>query len=116
MSNAKETPRQKMISLMYLVLTCLLALNVSREVLQGFVTINESLETTNANFSGNTQKIMAALEDAIEKGHHEYSPYFAKAKEVTRLTQVTYTYIDSLKHQLVKYTENEPGADTLELS
>ena len=37
MSAGKETPRQKMIGMMYLVLTALLALNVSKEILQGFV-------------------------------------------------------------------------------
>lgn len=116
MSNAKETPRQKMISLMYLVLTAMLALNVSKEVLQGFVTINESLETTNANFSGNTQKIMQALDEAIQNGHHEYSPYYAKATQVTQMTQLTYNYIDSLKRKIVQYTEDVKGADTMKLA
>ena len=51
MSSSKETPRQKMIGMMYLVLTCLLALNVSREVLQGFVTINDSIETKQQLYS-----------------------------------------------------------------
>ena len=36
MAGAKETPRQKMISLMYLVFIAMLALNVSKEVLDGF--------------------------------------------------------------------------------
>ena len=47
MSGAKETPRQKMIAMMYLVLTALLALNVSVEVLDAFSTVNEGLEATN---------------------------------------------------------------------
>lgn len=116
MSNAKETPRQKMISLMYLVLTCMLALNVSREVLQGFVNINESLETTNANFTNNTQKIMEAMDAAIKQGHHEFVPYYAKAKQVTRLSQNAFDYVDRLKKKIVQYTEDVKGADTLQLS
>ena len=43
MSSGKETPRQKMIGMMYLVLTALLALNVSKEILQGFVMVDESI-------------------------------------------------------------------------
>ena len=39
----KETPRQKMIGMMYLVLTALLALNISKEVLNGFVKVEEQL-------------------------------------------------------------------------
>ncbi len=48
-TNCPETPRQRMISMMYLVLTALLALNVSVEILNAFVTVNESMEKTNAN-------------------------------------------------------------------
>ncbi len=115
MSNAKETPRQKMISLMYLVLTCLLALNVSRDVLLGFVNINEGLETTNKNFSANTKVIMEAFRDAIQQGRHEFEPYYKQACRATRLTDSVCVYIDSLKKELIKYTENKDGADTLTL-
>ena len=48
MSLPKE-PRQKMINIMYLVLTALLALNVSSEILNAFKTVNKSLENTNEN-------------------------------------------------------------------
>ena len=43
MSGAKETPRQKLIGLMYLVLMAMLAMNVSKDVLDAFITINGSL-------------------------------------------------------------------------
>jgi hypothetical protein len=46
MAGAKETPRQKMIGMMYLVLTALLALNISKEVLNGFVKVETSLRNT----------------------------------------------------------------------
>jgi gliding motility-associated protein GldM len=116
MSNAKETPRQKMIGMMYLVLTCLLALNVTKEVLQGFVTINESIETTNSNFTANTQKMLNSLQDAITNGKNEAKPYYAKAKEVTQLSQTTFDYITTLKQNIQQYTENVKGADTMKLA
>jgi TorA maturation chaperone TorD len=47
MAGLKETPRQKMIGMMYLVLTALLALQVSDALLQKFVLLNNSLETAN---------------------------------------------------------------------
>jgi gliding motility-associated protein GldM len=115
MSSAKETPRQKMISMMYLVLTCLLAINVSREVLDGFVTINESIEVTNSSFTSNTKKIMLAFDDAIQQGHHECRPYYAKAKTVTQLSQGAYDYVEKVKKEVVRFTENREGADTLQL-
>ena len=51
MAGYKETPRQKMISMMYLVLTALLALNVSKEILDAFLVVNESIVVTNENFN-----------------------------------------------------------------
>jgi gliding motility-associated protein GldM len=47
MAGGKETPRQKMIGMMYLVLTALLALNVSKEILQAFVTMDKNTQTSN---------------------------------------------------------------------
>ena len=47
MAGGKETPRQKMIGMMYLVLTALLALNVSKQIVSAFITINDKLEASN---------------------------------------------------------------------
>lgn len=116
MAGAKETPRQKMIGMMYLVLTCLLALNVSKEVLEGFVTINESIENTNSNFTTNTKLMMDALDDAIKNGRNEVKPYYEKSKEVVKLAQGTYDYVDELKNDIKQYTEDVKGADTMKLS
>jgi hypothetical protein len=43
-----KEPRQKMINMMYLVLTALLALNVSSEILNAFKTVNNSINASNA--------------------------------------------------------------------
>jgi gliding motility-associated protein GldM len=116
MAGAKETPRQKMIGMMYLVLTCLLALNVSKEVLQGFVTINENIETTNSNFSNNTSLMLKAFDDAIKNGHPEVKGYYEKAKLACTKTQKTYDYIEILKQQVKQYTEAVSCADTMRLA
>ena len=65
MAGGKETPRQKMIGMMYLVLTALLALNVSKEILNSFVLINDSLEVTNQNFTGKNQSQYSAFDAAL---------------------------------------------------
>ncbi|UKN03285.1 hypothetical protein K6119_07130 [Paracrocinitomix mangrovi] len=46
MAGGKETPRQKMIGMMYLVLTALLALNVSKQVIAAFITLNNKLDAS----------------------------------------------------------------------
>ncbi|MFN2422275.1 MAG: gliding motility protein GldM, partial [Cryomorphaceae bacterium] len=61
MAGGKETPRQKMIGMMYLVLTALLALNVSKEILDAFITINDGLETTKVTFDGKLSQQYAAF-------------------------------------------------------
>jgi len=49
MAGAKETPRQKMIGMMYLVLTALLALNVSKQIVSAFITLNNKLDLNASN-------------------------------------------------------------------
>jgi hypothetical protein len=51
MAGGKETPRQKLIGMMYLVLMAMLALNVSVTVLDAFVVVDEGLTKTTMNFS-----------------------------------------------------------------
>ena len=58
-ANCPETPRQKMIGMMYLFLTAMLALNVSKDILNAFVVVNNGLEETNTNFDN---KIKSAAE------------------------------------------------------
>jgi hypothetical protein len=64
MSLPKE-PRQKMINMMYLVLTALLALNVSAEILNAFKTVNTSLEKTNTVVGASTETIIASLTEKL---------------------------------------------------
>ena len=68
MGGGKETPRQKMIGLMYLVLMALLAMNVSKEIINAFVTLNNKLESSieqvesfNVNLSGVLDTKLATL-------------------------------------------------------
>jgi len=49
MGGGNESPRQKMIGMMYLVLTALLALNVSKSILESFVAIEENIQVANEN-------------------------------------------------------------------
>ncbi|MEP1034444.1 gliding motility protein GldM [Ekhidna sp.] len=66
MAGGKETPRQKMIGMMYLVLTALLALNVSSTVLDKFAFINESLERANAETSDRNIRTIQGMEQAVK--------------------------------------------------
>lgn len=112
----KETPRQKMIGMMYLVLTCLLALNVSKDILKGFVTVNESLEKTNKGVQLSNEKMLAEFEKAA-KERASSKAYYDKAIESRKLTMDAVAYIDKLKKKLIEVTEevNSSQADTMRL-
>ena len=62
MAGAKETPRQKLISLMYLVFITMLALNVSKEVLDGFGQMFEKIADANERVSESNNLLYENIE------------------------------------------------------
>ena len=117
-------PRQKMINMMYLVLTAMLALNVSAEILNAFKTVNRSLQNTNAVVAQSTTTIMASLEQkkSDPSTAEKAKIWWDKAKQIQDFSNTTYTYIDGLKTQIMtlsKYdpaAENGKGVDNLDVS
>src|SRR5688572_19261260 len=110
MAGGKETPRQKMIGMMYLVLTALLALQVSNAVLEKFAIINGTLESL---IGETTKKNSKRLEKIIEdgsKGKEENMKAVADAKAVRQLTENTIKYIETVKGEMFK----EAGAKTID--
>ena len=65
MSALPKEPRQKMINMMYLVLTAMLALNVAAEILNAFKTVNESLMTANATIDAKNQDIFKSFQQKL---------------------------------------------------
>lgn len=115
MSSGKETPRQKMIGMMYLVLTALLALNVSKEILKGFVMVDESLEKSKVILDENNIRIRQAFEAYVKDGNYEAKPYLLKAIDAQNSISIVNTYIDSMKLLIVQKTEGMNKKDTSQL-
>lgn len=105
MAGYKETPRQKMISMMYLVLTALLALNVSKEALDAFIVVNESVELTNQNFSKKLNETYAGFNTRFKLNQTKVKPFWDKALEAKTLSNKMVTYIENLKYELIAQTE-----------
>lgn len=108
-TNCPETPRQRMISMMYLVLTAMLALNVSVEILQAFVTVGDSMETTNALFSKKIESSYYSFERAYAGNPEKIGPNWEKAKKVRTETQKIINYIDDMKYDLLIQVEDLKG-------
>ncbi len=114
MSLPKE-PRQKMINIMYLVLTALLALNVSSEILNAFRTVRRSLENSNATVTQSTAIIMKSLEDKSNDPvtTERATPWFQKAQKVNATADAIFKYIDGLKNDIITKAGGKPGDATV---
>ena len=96
-------PRQKMINIMYLVLTAILALNVSAEVINAFRVVDASLINSNANISSSNNVLYKSLNDKLSdpKQNQETVKYWnSRALEAKRLSTELDTYINGLKQKL----------------
>jgi gliding motility-associated protein GldM len=106
-------PRQKMINMMYLVLTALLALNVSSEILNAFKTVNNSLEKTNEVVSASTNEIMTSLQDKMsDPGTKEKATiWYQKAQQVQSYSKAMYDFINDLKKKISEGAKYDPTSD-----
>jgi gliding motility-associated protein GldM len=107
-------PRQKMINMMYLVLTALLALNVSSEILNAFKTVNKSLENTNETVNKSTETILASLEEKLEDSTTATKAriWYPRAQDAQRLSKSVFTYIQELKDRILKEAGGDPADPT----
>lgn len=115
MSSGKESPRQKMIGMMYLVLTALLALNVSKEILKGFVTVDESIGKSKLILNENNLRVQKAFEDYVNQGNYEAKPYLLKSIEAQKNIRIVDAYIDSMKLMVIQKTEGPDKTDTSQM-
>ena len=105
MAGYKETPRQKMIGMMYLVYTALLAMNVSKDILDAFDTVNTGVQTTNITLSNQISQKYAAFEEQYGLDQEKVGPYWEKAQALREEATDFINYVEALKWDLVKQVE-----------
>lgn len=101
MAHGKETPRQKMIGMMYLVLTALLALNVSKEAVEAFKLVDVGLTKTTANFSVKNSLTYQEFDRAAAENEAKAGPWRDAAYEVRERSNEISEYIQSLKVAII---------------
>lgn len=102
MAGGKETPRQKMIGMMYLVLTALLALQVGSAVLDKFAIINATLEEVNGeNIVKNTETLKVISDAAGKSDNPKIKGAKEAAEKVRAMTDKTYKNIEDLKQKMI---------------
>ena len=105
MSGAKETPRQKMIGMMYLVYTALLAMNVSKDILDAFDTVNNGVQTTNITLAQQIDQKYTAFEEQYSKEPEKAGPFWEQAQALRKEANELIDYVEALKWDLVKKVE-----------
>ncbi len=108
--NCPETPRQKMIGMMYLVLTAMLALNVSADIINGFTKLRHSMESSIKSTDARTEDIMKIFEAAYNKdegGRKKYGDWWIIAQTNKKMSDDLYDYLEHFKLDIVNMVDGE---------
>lgn len=102
MAGGKQTPRQKMINLMYLVFIAMMALNMSKEVLSAFGLMNEKFENTNEAATMVNTGLLEGLEIKAADDPTRYKEPYQKAQQISKLSNDFYNYLGTLKTSITE--------------
>ena len=100
-SNCPETPRQKMIQMMYLVYTAMLALNVSAEVVEGFKTVGNAMTKSNENMVVKLDDTYDNFEAALKNNPAKVKEKYDKAQEIKKLSNELIYTIDTVTYSFI---------------
>jgi gliding motility-associated protein GldM len=109
MGHGKETPRQKMIGMMYLVLMAMLALNVSNEVLNAFNVLDLGLKKTIETLDQTNDKVLSDFAAQYELNKSKVEPWLNDAQRVKEGADKLVKFIQEKKIEILKYG-GEPEA------
>jgi gliding motility-associated protein GldM len=102
MGHGKETPRQKMIGMMYLVLMAMLALNVSNEVLNAFSVLDSGLTSTKETLEQTNGNVMSNFNAQFSINSAKVGPWLEIAKEVHDQSEAIVKFLQEKKIEIVK--------------
>ncbi len=111
MAGGKLSPRQKMINMMYLVLTAMLALNISKDILEALTKLNDSLDQTVQTVDQKNADIYRAFDNAVADNPEKAKPFRDKAYSVKQESDELYAYINNLKEELIKVSGGKDEND-----
>lgn len=98
-----------MINLMYIVLTAMLALNVSSDVLNGFNQVQEGLSRTNLNMSAKNDIQFRYLEELYRKNPAKTEQWYKLGTDLHGKSGALYNHIDSLKMAIARQADGPQG-------
>lgn len=106
MAGGKETPRQKLIGLMYLVLLALLALQVSSAIMEKFLFLEKSLAAAKDGAQKRNIEAIEQLKEAVKKRNNQATDLdiLAKSENIHKSSKEIIDYIEGIKQNLIKVT------------
>ena len=96
-----------MIGMMYLVLTAMLALNVSKEVLNAFVLVDVGLVTTTENFAAKNESLYNTFAEQYQLNPTKVGDWKDKAEEVRKRCNELYDFIYECKADILAEKEKD---------
>lgn len=105
----RMSPRQRMINLMYIVLTAMLALNVSSDVLNGFRQVQQGLQTTTDNLTARNEAQYRYLEQLYRESPDMVAPWLQKGTELRKRTTDLYSELESIKTDIARDADGPQG-------
>jgi len=114
MASGKESARQKMINLMYLVFIAMLAMNMSKEVLSAFGFMNEELSSNNASTATKNTASYAGLAQKAVDLPEKFKPLNDKAVQVKSASASFYSYLEDLKTKMTADIEDKKDYESMD--
>ena len=115
-TNCPETPRQKMIGMMYLVLTAMLALNVSASILNGYTQVDDSLHATIETMQESNADTYHKFQAALEKNPEKTQEWYNKAMEVKDASDKFFNYVQKFKDEMVLLADGKNAKQDAKVS
>jgi gliding motility-associated protein GldM len=116
MAGGKQSPRQKMVNLMYLVFICMLALNMSKEVLAAFGLMNVKMETSNSKTTASNDLFLESLGTKASEDAAKYDKLYKDAQKIKAMSQEYYDYLQSLKDGMLEGVEDPTDYQVMDKS
>jgi len=113
---AANSPRQRMINLMYLLFIAMMALHMGKEVLSAFGLMNEKLQTANERYQLTNEAAFAELERKEQEKPEDYKEALEKARQVRELSNEYYAYLNTLKEDVMSQASNKTDYQVMDKS
>ncbi|MFO8001391.1 MAG: gliding motility protein GldM [Marinilabilia sp.] len=110
--NCPETPRQKLIGMMYLFLTAMLALNVSGELLNAFILVDESIRKTIDSMEKKNSLLYTEFQSAYANNEAKVRDQYNDALNVQEEADSLFQHIQDIKTLIVQTADGEEATPT----